>query len=66
MHAKTYVGLALLVVVAVFTLQNTDVVTVHFLFWKVAVSRALMVFIVLVVGIVVGLALAGLARRRRD
>lgn len=65
MHARTYVGLALLLVVIVFTLQNTDVVTVHFLFWKVAVSRALMIFTVLVAGIVVGLALAGLARRRR-
>lgn len=66
MHAKTYLGLALLLMVAVFTLQNTDVVTVHFLLWKLAVSRALMIFIVLIVGIVVGLVLAGLARRRRD
>jgi len=64
MHAKTYLGLALLLLVIVFTLQNTDVVTVHFLFWKLVVSRALMIFIVLVTGILVGLALAGLARHR--
>jgi len=65
MHAKAYVGLALLLLIVVFTLQNAEVVTVNFLLWRLSVSRSLMIFIVLIVGIVVGVVLAGLARRRK-
>lgn len=65
MHAKTYLGLALLLLIVIFTLQNTEVVTVNFLIWRLSVSRSLMVFIVLITGIVVGLVLGGLLRRHK-
>jgi putative membrane protein len=65
MHAKTYLGLALLLLIVIFTLQNAEVVTVNFLIWRLSVSRSLMVFIVLITGIVVGLVLGGLLRRHK-
>jgi putative membrane protein len=65
MHAKAYTGLALLLLIVIFTLQNAEVVTVNFLIWRLSVSRSLMIFIVLIVGIVVGVALASLARHRK-
>jgi len=65
MHVKAYVGLALLLLIVVFTLQNAEVVTVNFLIWRLSVSRSLMIFMVLIVGIVVGAVLASLARHRK-
>jgi len=59
---RGYLGLAMLLLVVVFILQNTTVVTVKFLFWDFTVSRALMVFFVLAAGIGVGLALPALLR----
>jgi len=59
---RGYLGLTLLLLVVVFILQNTTVVTVKFLFWDFTVSRALMVFFVLAAGIAVGLALPALLR----
>ena len=65
MHAKTYLGLTLLLLIVIFTLQNAEVVTVNFLLWRLSVSRSLMVFIVLIAGIVVGLVLGSLMRRHK-
>jgi uncharacterized integral membrane protein len=65
MHARTYIGLAILLLIVVFTLQNAEVVTVNFLVWRLSVSRSLMIFMVLIAGIVVGVALASLARHRK-
>jgi putative membrane protein len=64
MGIRGYAGLALLLLIAVFTVQNAEVVTVHFLLWKLSVSRALMIFFVLVIGIVIGAALSGISRHR--
>jgi uncharacterized integral membrane protein len=65
MHARTYIGLAILLLIVVFTLQNAEVVTVKFLVWRLSVSRSLMIFMVLIAGIVVGAVLASLARHRK-
>jgi putative membrane protein len=65
MHARTYIGLAILLLIVVFTLQNAEVVTVNFLIWRLSVSRSLMIFMVLIAGIVVGAVLASLARHRK-
>jgi len=65
MHGKAYIGLAILLLIVVFTLQNAEVVTVNFLIWRLSVSRSLMIFMVLIAGIVVGVVLASLARHRK-
>ena len=45
----------------VFTLQNTDVVTVEFLAWSVTLSRALLIFLVVVIGALIGWLLRSMA-----
>jgi putative membrane protein len=71
MRSKTHVkirivtGLGLLLLVALFTLQNTEVVTITFLFWHFSLSRALLIFLFLVTGVVVGWVLHSIAERAK-
>ena len=46
-----FVAIGLLVVL---TLQNTDDVTLRFLVWTLTLSRALLVFVLIVVGAIIG------------
>ncbi|MEJ2165450.1 MAG: LapA family protein [Desulfobacterales bacterium] len=55
----------LIAVVLIFVLQNTQVVEFHFLLWSFAVSRALMLFATLGVGIIAGW-LLGFPKRRQQ
>jgi len=54
MNIKAYIGLALLLIIVIFIVQNAAVVDIQFLFWKVSMSRSLMIFFVLAIGIVIG------------
>ena len=54
---KTWLGLALIVLVAVLVLQNTEVVEVRLLFWSLSMSRALLLPLVFAAGLLVGWAL---------
>lgn len=54
-QTKFILGVALLLLLVIFTAQNTEIVTITFFFWKLSISRALMVFFVLAIGIVIGL-----------
>lgn len=62
MKPRLVVSLILLALVLLFTLQNLEVVTITVLFWQFSLSRALLIFTVLAVGIVIGL----LARWQRQ
>lgn len=62
---KFYGGIVLLLLTVVFTLQNTEIVTINFLFWKLAISRALMIFLVLIIGILIGWSGASWAQHSR-
>ena len=62
---KFFLGALLGVVVALFIIQNTDVTEVRFLFWSVAMSRALMFFLLLAIGMVIGWLLHAASARRR-
>jgi uncharacterized integral membrane protein len=46
-------------VTVLFTVQNYEVVELKFLFWTLAMSRALMLFLILAVGITIGWLLRG-------
>ncbi|MCK9295881.1 MAG: LapA family protein [Desulfobulbaceae bacterium] len=61
---KTKLGLvmALLLTVVVFTLQNTEMISIRFLFWQFSLSQALMLFLVLGIGVLLGF-LLGTYRR---
>ncbi len=64
MNAKLIAGLVLAGLLILFVLQNTAVVTIRFLLWDVAVSRALMIVLVLALGLALGWLLGSQHRRR--
>lgn len=55
--------IALLVVVAVFSVQNAEPMTVRFLGWQFAMSAALVIQIAAVLGAIVGLGCGAWSRR---
>ena len=44
----------LVILVLVFVIQNTQVVQVEFMLWKVSMSRALLLLVTFVIGVVTG------------
>ncbi len=64
-NLKLTVGLLLAAIIVFFTLQNVEIVELRLLLWKLSMPRALMIFSVLVVGIVLGWILSELKRQRR-
>jgi len=51
---KFILGLIFGIVMVIFIFQNIDVVEINFLFWSISISRALMIFLVLFIGIILG------------
>ncbi|MBU0467916.1 MAG: LapA family protein [Candidatus Omnitrophica bacterium] len=54
MKSKVIVGIILGVLLLIFLLQNTQVVSVRFLFWKLSMSRIILLPIVMFIGIAIG------------
>ncbi|MCH6579567.1 MAG: LapA family protein [Nitrospinae bacterium] len=54
-NLKVYAGMGLLILVALFILQNTETVPISFLFWEFRISRALMIVMVFAIGVLVGI-----------
>ena len=65
MSFKLIYLLVLAGMVTVFVFQNTAVVEVRFLLWTVAMSRALLIIVLLTIGIALGWLLHGVRTRRR-
>ncbi|GJL79533.1 MAG: hypothetical protein NPINA01_25220 [Nitrospinaceae bacterium] len=65
MIVKLYIGLALSFFIVIFTLQNVEVVTIKFLLWELSISRAIMIFLVLAIGILLGWAFSEVAHHRK-
>lgn len=65
-HFKLILSLILTGTVILFVIQNVSVVEIRFLFWSFAMSRALLIFFVLSVGIIVGWLLHGYFLHRRN
>ena len=51
---RNIIFICLIGLVVIFVLQNTQVVDVRFLFWTISMSRALMIFGTLVIGLIGG------------
>ena len=62
-NIKVYAGLGLLILVVLFTLQNTETVPISFLFWEFRISRVLMILMIFVIGVLVGIFSTYLKRR---
>jgi len=56
-QTKLIAGIVLMLLLAIFTVQNASVVTINLFFWQLSISRALMIFFVLAIGIIIGLIL---------
>jgi len=54
MAYKTIVTVALIILVMIFAVQNAAIVEIRLLFWEVAFPRSLLIFMMLLIGIVIG------------
>ena len=64
LKAKVILALVLLFLIITFILQNTDTVGIRFLFWNFSLSRALLIFLLLAVGALVGFISGTMSRPR--
>ncbi|WP_337871713.1 lipopolysaccharide assembly protein LapA domain-containing protein [Ignavibacterium sp.] len=60
MKAKIILMLVLVGIFILFVLQNMEVVNIHFLFFSFPISLVLLLFIVFVIGIIIGMLLPGI------
>jgi len=51
---KILITIALVVIVMIFAVQNAATVEIKLLFWEVAFPRSLLIFMMLLIGIVIG------------
>lgn len=65
MNYKLIVVLFLAALGVIFIFQNIEVVQIHFLFWSFAMSRSLLVILLLSLGIAIGWLLHGYLRFRQ-
>lgn len=67
MRAKTIIVLIIAVLLVIIIVQNTQVVTLRLFFWKISMSRIIILALTLLVGFALGYAVAGIgATRARD
>ena len=58
MKLKTVLALIFAAVVVIFSIQNADVTDVEFLFWKLSISRVLIILGSFAIGVFVGILVA--------
>ena len=63
MKTKTVIILVLIILFFVFLLQNTEVVQLKFLFWKMEMSRIIFFPLTLLVGIIIGYVLTKVGKK---
>ena len=63
---KLVIGIILGLLIIIFIFQNTTVVDMQLLFWKISMSRALMVLIVFAVGIIFGWIICSVRHTRKN
>jgi len=64
MNWKLGVVLTLLTVLVIFVAQNYEVVEIKFLLWQVKASRAIVLFLTLITGVIAGWTIAQLGRTK--
>jgi uncharacterized integral membrane protein len=61
-NQMSFKNISLIILLALFIIvciQNVEIIPVHFLFWKLEISKLLLLIITLVVGILIGMVLPG-------
>lgn len=64
MKTKVIVVLVLIGLFILFVMQNMDVVNINFLFFSFPISRVLLMFLIFAIGVVVGLMLPSVMKKR--
>ena len=54
MKYKLIIGIVLLCLIIVLIVQNATVVEIKLFFWTIAMSRVILMFIILAIGIIIG------------
>lgn len=65
-QAKLYIGIALLILLVIFTAQNSEDVTIVVYFWQITTSLAYMIFIILAIGVIVGVIASTFLSSRKE
>lgn len=65
MKIRTSVSILFVILIVIFSLQNTEIVTVKLWFWEANISRALMIVISIAAGIVFGMILPSFRKRTK-
>lgn len=66
---KSVLAIIVLVIFTVFILQNTEVVQISFFFWRLSLSRVVLLFGALLIGVLVGLFIGwetGSSKKKRN
>ena len=61
-------NISVLIILAIFvivSLQNVEIIPVHFLFWKVDIPKLLLLIITLVIGILIGMIIPGFLKKSK-
>jgi len=58
MKFRTIVGLLFAAIIIIFSLQNAEIIDVKFLFWKLSISRVLVILGSFAIGLLVGVLLS--------
>jgi uncharacterized integral membrane protein len=66
MNYKLILILILAGIVVLFIIQNITIVEIQFLFWSIHMSRSLLIFFPLAIGITIGWFLRGYLKYRKD
>jgi len=66
MNYKLILILILAGLILLFIIQNVAVVEIQFLFWSIQMSRSLLIFFLLAIGIIIGWFLHSYFKHRKD
>jgi lipopolysaccharide assembly protein A len=67
MNFKNISLLILLALFIIVCIQNVEIISVQFLFWKADISKLLLLIITLIIGILIGMIIPGfLAKSKKD
>lgn len=66
MKTKTVIVLVIAVLLVIIIVQNTQVVTFRLFFWKIGMSRIILLALTLVVGFALGYTVAGFGQRKHQ
>jgi putative membrane protein len=66
MKTRIIMTIILSVLLVIFTIQNTEIVSVRLFFWNPQIPRALLILICICIGIIIGVLIPGKKKHQKD